>query len=89
MAIVFHPHKTLLLPLPDLWLSLYVKFVPYMNYALSIDTEPAISPRGMRTGASTIEWDMTVEHAFSCICDELKHSVDESGCLDDAKQIAS
>jgi hypothetical protein len=32
---------------------------------------------------------MTAEHAFSCLCDELKHSVDESGCLDDAKQIAT
>jgi len=32
---------------------------------------------------------MTAEHAFSCLCDELKHAVDESGRLDDAKQIAS
>jgi hypothetical protein len=32
---------------------------------------------------------MTAEHAFSCLCDELKRSVDESGRLDDAKQIAS
>jgi len=32
---------------------------------------------------------MTAEHAFSCLCDELKCSVDESGRLDDAKQIAS
>jgi len=30
---------------------------------------------------------MTTEHAFSCLCDELKHSVDKSGRLDDAKQI--
>jgi hypothetical protein len=35
-AIVLHPHKTLLRPLPDLWLSLYVKFVPYMNRAFSL-----------------------------------------------------
>jgi len=32
---------------------------------------------------------MTAEHAFSCCCEELKRSVDESGHLDDAKQIAS
>jgi hypothetical protein len=32
---------------------------------------------------------MTAEDAFSFLCDELKHSVDKSGCLDDAKQIAS
>jgi hypothetical protein len=32
---------------------------------------------------------MTAEHAFSCFCDELKCSVDESGHLDAAKQIAS
>jgi hypothetical protein len=31
---------------------------------------------------------MTAEHAFSCLCDEHKRSVDESGRLDDAKQIA-
>jgi len=32
---------------------------------------------------------MTAEHAFSCLYDELKHSVDESECLDDTKQIVS
>ena len=32
---------------------------------------------------------MTAEHAFSCLCDELKHSVDESGRLDDDTQIVS
>jgi hypothetical protein len=32
---------------------------------------------------------MTAENAFSCHCDELKHSIDESGSLDDAKHIAS
>jgi len=32
---------------------------------------------------------MTAEHAFSCLWDELKHAVDESGRLGDAKQIAS
>jgi len=32
---------------------------------------------------------MTAEHAFSCLCDELKRSVEESGCLEDAKQIVS
>jgi hypothetical protein len=31
---------------------------------------------------------MTAEHAFSFLCDKLKLSVDESGHLDDAKQIA-
>jgi len=32
---------------------------------------------------------MTAEHAFSCLCDELKRSVNKSGHLDDAKQIVS
>jgi len=32
---------------------------------------------------------MTAEHTVSCLCDELKRSVDESGSLDDSKQIAS
>ena len=31
---------------------------------------------------------MIVEIVISCLCDELKRSVDESGHLDDAKQIA-
>jgi len=30
---------------------------------------------------------MTAEHAVICLWDELKRSVDESGHLDDAKQI--
>jgi len=32
---------------------------------------------------------MAAQHAFSCLCDDLKHSVDESERLDDAKQTAS
>jgi len=32
---------------------------------------------------------MTAEHALSCLCDEFKHSVAESGRLDDAKQTVS
>jgi len=89
MAIVLHTHNTLLRPLPDLWLSLYVKFVPYMNRAFSLDTDSLRSSQGTRTSARTNQWDMTAEHAFSCLCDELKRSVDESGRLNDAKQIAS
>jgi len=54
-AIVLHPHKTLLHPLPYLWLSLYVKFVPYMNHAFSLDTDSATSSRSTRTRARTIE----------------------------------
>jgi len=80
---------TLLRPLPDLWLSLYDKFVPYMNRAFSFDTDSAMSLRGKRTTATSNEWDMTAEHASSCLCDELQRSVDKSGRLEDAKQIAS
>jgi len=69
-AIVLHPHKTLLCPLPDLWLSQYVRFEPYMYPAFSLDTDQATSLRGTRTRARTIEWDMTAEHALSCLCDE-------------------
>jgi len=54
-AIVLHPHQTLLRPLPDLWLSLYVMFVPYMNCAFSLDTDSATSSRGTRTRARTNE----------------------------------
>jgi len=55
MAIVLHRHKTLLRSLPDLWLSLHVKFVPYMNCAFSLDTDSATSSRGTRTSARTNE----------------------------------
>jgi len=54
-AIVWHTHKTLLCPLPDLWLSLHVKFVPYMNCAFSLDTDSATSSRCTRTRARTNE----------------------------------
>ena len=30
---------------------------------------------------------MTAEHNFGSLCDQLERSVDESGCLDDAKQV--
>jgi len=54
-AIVLHPHKTLLRPLPDLWLSLYVKFIPYMKRAFSLDTDSATSSQCTRTRARTNE----------------------------------
>jgi len=60
-----------------------------MNHAFSVDTNSAMSSRGTRTGVRTNEWDMTAEHAFICLYDELQRSVDESGRLDDAKHIAS
>jgi hypothetical protein len=87
-VIALHPWKTLLCPLPDLSLSLHVKFLPYTNRSFSLGTDPATWSRGTRTRARTNEWDMTAEHAFSCLCDELKCSVDDAGCLDDAKQSA-
>jgi len=87
-AIVLHPHKTLLGPLPDLWLSLYVKFVPYMHSAFSLDTNPATSSRGTQSRARPNEWDMTAEHGFSCPCHEHKRAVDKSGHWDDGKPTA-
>jgi hypothetical protein len=54
-VIVLHPHKTLLRPLPYLWLPLYIKFVPYMNRAFSLDTCAAMSSQGRRTRARTNE----------------------------------
>jgi hypothetical protein len=88
-AIVLHPHKTLLCLLPDLWLSLDVRCVPYINYAFSLETDLATRLRGWRTRARTDKCDMTAEHAFSWLCDVLMHSIDKSGRLADAKQIAS
>jgi len=88
-VIELHPQKILLCPLPDLWLSIYVIFVHYINRAFLSDTKPAMSSRGTRTRARTNEWDMTAQHAFRCLCDELKRSLNESGCLDDAKPISS
>jgi hypothetical protein len=55
MAIVLHPHTTLLCALSDLWLSLDVKFVPYINHVFALDTDSATSSQGTRTGARTTE----------------------------------
>jgi hypothetical protein len=87
--IVLHPHKTLLRQLPHTWLSLHVKFVHYMNHALTVATDSATSSRGTRTWARTNRWYITAKHAFSCLCDEFKCSVYESEHSDDVKQIAS
>jgi len=88
-AIVLPPHKTLLHPLPDSWILLYVKFVPYMNRAFSLGTAAATLSRGTQTRARATELDITAEDAFCLVCDELKRSFAESGCLDDAMKIAS
>jgi len=85
VLIVLHPHKTLLPPLANLWLSLCVRFVHYINCAFSSDTKPATSLCGRSTWAGKNEWDMSPEHAFGCLWDEFKCSVNESGCFDDAK----
>jgi len=58
-----------------------------MNDGFCFDTKPATSLRGTRTRARTNNSDMTAEHAFGCLCDEFKHSVDKSGHLNEAKQI--
>jgi len=88
-AIVLQPPKTLLCPLRYIWLSLYVRFVPYMHCAFSLHTDPATSSRGIRTQARSTKWNMTAEHAFSFVCNELEHSFDELWGVDDSKQIAS
>ena len=54
-VIVLQPHNTLIHLLPDLWLSLFVKFEPYMNHAFSVDTNSAMSSRGTRTRVRTNE----------------------------------
>jgi len=71
VAIVWHHHKTLLKPVPDVWLSLFGKFVCWMNHAFSLDSDPAMSSRSTRTRARTNEWDVTAQHAVSCHYDEL------------------
>jgi len=74
--------------MPDFCLSLAVQFVPYMNHAFSIDSDPATSSRGTRPSVTMNERDMTAEHGSGCHCDELKHSVDKSECIDDRKQFS-
>jgi len=80
-AIVLHPHKSLLRWVPDIWLWHFVKCMAYLNCGFYIDTDPATISQGARTRNSTNEWDMTAEHDFSYLCDEFRHSVDESGRL--------
>jgi len=60
-----------------------------MNRAFSSDTNPVTSSQGTSTRGRTNVSNMAAEHTLSCLCDELKHSVDKSGYIDDAKQIAS
>ena len=50
-AIILHPQKSLLHGLSDLWLSLYITLVPYMNHAFPLDMDPATSWRDTRTRA--------------------------------------
>jgi len=60
-----------------------------MNHVFALDTDPATWSQGTRTRARTSKWDRSAEHALSCLYDELKRSVDESGRLVAAKQIVS
>jgi len=75
--------------MPDLWLSLFIKFVPDMNLGFFLDTNSMTSSQGSITAAWKTAWNMAAEHAVSCLSAEFKCTVDESECLDDAKQIVS
>ena len=86
-AIIMYPQQTLLHPLPDLCQSLIVKFVPYVNCVITIDTDTVTTSRGQGTRARTHTWDITADHGFSFLCDEHQHSVKESEGLHDAKHI--
>ena len=88
-VIVLHPHKSLRCPLSDLWLTLFVRFVPHMNRAFSLHSDDATSWWDTTSRASTHKWDMTAEHTFSYLCDEHKRSVDESGRLVNPNRIVS
>jgi len=55
-AIVLHLHNTLLCPLSELLLSLFVKFIWYMNRAFSSDTNPVMS-----SGVQEVEQGQTSE----------------------------
>jgi hypothetical protein len=89
VAIVLHPHKSLLHPLPGSWWSLFAKFVLYMNCTFLVYTEPAMSLWGIRTRTRSNQWNLPSEHAFSCLGDDLKHSVNELEHLEEGKQIDS
>jgi len=88
-VIVLYPHKNLQCTLPDLYLSLCVEFGPYRNHAFSLVTDTATSCQGSRSRARKHIWDITAEHACSCLCEEFEDSVDESGSWDNAKQVYS
>jgi len=89
VVIFMHPYQTLPRPLPDSWFSIFVRLVPRMHCAFSLDTDLAMTLQGTRTRASTNRWDMIAQDAVSCLCDEYKHLVNKSRCLDDDKQILS
>jgi len=80
-SMVSHPHKNILCPLTGWLLSCWVRFVPHMNRESSLDTYPATSLLGAWSSAATNQWDLTVEHVFHSLFDELKRSVDESMAL--------
>jgi len=88
-ANVLHPYKTLLRAWPDVWLLLFVKFIPCRNHAFFLDTDPVVSLRGTRIRANTTKWDITAQQTVGCLVPEFKPSVDKSGCLVDAEQIVS
>jgi hypothetical protein len=78
-------------PTPVAWFVAvsFVMFVPSMNCAFFLYTDPVIFSRGTKTRARTIEWDMTAEHTVRCLCEEHKCPVDEPGHFDDAAQLVS
>lgn len=68
-------------------MSRLVRFVPYMNYAFFFYSDPATSSVGATARARTNKWDMAQQHAFGCLYDELRYSVNKSGHIDNGKQI--
>jgi len=89
MVIVLPCDMTCLHPLCDLWLSLTVKFVPYVNCAFFQGTDPARSSWDTWTRARIHKGDMTAAHAFSCLCDDFNCLVNKPRHLDVRKHMVS
>ena len=88
-ANVMHPYKTLLSPLSDWLLSLFIHFILYLNRFFSIGIGQVTSTQVTKTKPWTKNRQLTAEYVTSCLHDAVNLSVSESESFDDANKVAS
>lgn len=88
-TITLHPSNPLLPALADVWVSLFTKFVYYINHAYFINPNTTTALWCLTARARITECNITAQHALSWLYNQYKRSDDNSVILANIMQCFS